>query len=94
MFGADVLRVGIVVASELPRDRTTLLVRIMAGGPLLAPAVHELVALPADAIERVREAFRKGTALETLFRNYHREGRVFWSRLRLLGLWGRNRHCL
>jgi hypothetical protein len=53
LFGADVLRVGIVVASELPRDRTTLLVRIMAGGPLLAPAVHELVALPADAIECV-----------------------------------------
>ncbi|HEX2688520.1 MAG TPA: hypothetical protein VHN14_17945 [Kofleriaceae bacterium] len=52
MFGADVLRVGIVVASELPRDRTTLLVRIMAGGPLVAPAVHELVALPPEAIER------------------------------------------
>ena len=52
LFGADVLRVGIVVASELPRERTTLLVRIMAGGPLVAPAVPELAALPPDAIER------------------------------------------
>jgi hypothetical protein len=52
LFGADVLRVRIVVASELPRARTTLLVRIMAGGPLVAPAVHELAALPPDAIER------------------------------------------
>ncbi len=53
LFGEDVLRVGIVVASELPRDRSTLLVRMMAAGPLLAPAVEELAALPPDAIERV-----------------------------------------
>lgn len=53
LFGEDVLRVGIVVASELPRDRATLLVRIMAAGPLLATAVEELAALPPDAIERV-----------------------------------------
>jgi hypothetical protein len=53
-FGADVLRVGIVVASELPSgDTTTLLVRIMAAGPLLAQAVKEVAALPADAYERV-----------------------------------------
>ena len=53
-FGADVLRVGIVVASELPRnDASTLLVRIMAAGPLLAQAVEEVAALPADAPERV-----------------------------------------
>jgi hypothetical protein len=52
-FGADILRVGIVVASELPRDRTTLLVRIMAAGPLLAQAVKELADLPSDAYERV-----------------------------------------
>jgi hypothetical protein len=51
-FGDDVLRVGIVVASELPRDRTTLLVRLMAAGPLLAPAVEEVAALPPDAYER------------------------------------------
>ena len=54
LFGADVLRVGIVVASELPRnDATTLLVRIMAAGPLLAQAVKEVAALPPDAYERV-----------------------------------------
>ena len=53
-FGADVLRVGIIVASELrPGDRTTLLVRIMAAGPLLAQAVEEVAALPEDAYERV-----------------------------------------
>ena len=53
-FGADVLRVGIIVASELPRDdRTTLLVRLMAAGPLLAQAAREVAALPRDAYERV-----------------------------------------
>src|SRR4051812_19533706 len=46
LFGDDVLRVGIVVASQLPRDRTTLLVRLIAAGPLLAPAVQEVAALP------------------------------------------------
>lgn len=52
-FGAGVLRVGIVVASELPRDRSTLLVRLMAAGPLLARAIEELIALSPDAHERV-----------------------------------------
>jgi hypothetical protein len=52
LFGDDILRVGIIVASELPRDSTTLLVRLMAAGPLLAPAVKELAALPPDAYER------------------------------------------
>jgi hypothetical protein len=52
LFGDDVLRVGIVVASELPRGNATLLVRLMAAGPLLAPAVHELAALPPHAYER------------------------------------------
>jgi hypothetical protein len=51
-FGDDVLRVGIVVASQLPRDRSTLLVRLMAAGPLLAPAIEELRALPPAAHER------------------------------------------
>jgi hypothetical protein len=51
-FGDDLLRVGIVVASELPRDRSTLLVRLMAAGPLLPQAIAELAALPADAHER------------------------------------------
>jgi hypothetical protein len=49
LFGEDVLRVGIIVASELPRDTTTLLVRLMAGGPLLAQAVREVAALPPGA---------------------------------------------
>ncbi|HWO24381.1 MAG TPA: DUF4351 domain-containing protein [Kofleriaceae bacterium] len=53
LFCGDVLRVGIIVASELPRDPTTLLVRIMAAGPLLAPAVKEVAALPATAPARV-----------------------------------------
>jgi hypothetical protein len=53
-FGADVLRVGFVVASELPPgDTTTLLVRLMAAGPLLAQAAKEVAALPANAYERV-----------------------------------------
>jgi hypothetical protein len=52
LFGADVLRIGIVVASELPRDRSTLLVRLMAAGPLLADAIEDLAALPRNAHER------------------------------------------
>jgi hypothetical protein len=52
LFGDDILRVGIVVASELPRDRMSLLVRLMAAGPLLAPAIKEVAALPPDAFER------------------------------------------
>src|SRR5262249_48224442 len=51
-FGDDIFRVGIVVASELPRDRSTLLVRLMAAGPLLPQAIEDLAALPADAHER------------------------------------------
>lgn len=51
-FGDDLLRVGIVVADELPRDRSTVLVRIMAAGPVLADAIADLAALPADAHER------------------------------------------
>jgi hypothetical protein len=48
----EILRCGIVVASELPRERSTLLVRLMAAGPGLRSAVEELAALPADAHER------------------------------------------
>jgi len=51
-FGGDLLRVRIVVASELPRERSTLLVRLMAAGPLLADALADLAALPQDAHER------------------------------------------
>jgi hypothetical protein len=50
--GGDLFRVGIVVASELPRDRTTLLVRFMVAGPLLPGAIADLAALPEDAAER------------------------------------------
>jgi hypothetical protein len=50
--GDDLHRVGIVVASELPRDRSTLLVRFMAAGALLPDAIADLAALPEDAIER------------------------------------------
>jgi hypothetical protein len=53
LFGDDILRVGIIVASELPRERTTLLIRLMAAGPLLAPASTEVALLPPDAPERV-----------------------------------------
>jgi hypothetical protein len=52
-FGGDVLRVGIVVASELPRARETLLVRVMVAGPLLRHAIPDLFELPPDARERV-----------------------------------------
>jgi hypothetical protein len=51
-FCHSVLRVGIVVASKLPRDRSTLLVRIMAAGPLLSDAIADLRALPGNAHER------------------------------------------
>lgn len=50
--GDDLYRAGIVVADELPRDRSTLLVRIMAAGPGLSDAIADLAALPADAYER------------------------------------------
>jgi hypothetical protein len=46
------LRVGIVVASELRRERSTILVRIMAGGTVLPAALADLAALPPDAYER------------------------------------------
>jgi hypothetical protein len=47
------LRMGIVVASELPRDRSTILARLMAGGPGLFEAIADLKTLPRDAHERV-----------------------------------------
>lgn len=52
LFGGNALRVGLVAANQLPRDRSTLLVRLMAAGPLLQQAIVELSALPADAYER------------------------------------------
>ncbi|MEO5728605.1 MAG: hypothetical protein ABI134_12350 [Byssovorax sp.] len=50
--GDDLYRVGIVVADQLPRDRSTLLVRIMAGGRSLPGAVADLAELPEGAHER------------------------------------------
>src|SRR5271163_4801867 len=50
--GDEVLRIGIVVASELRRERSTLLVRLMAAGPLLPDALEDLAVLPEDAHER------------------------------------------
>lgn len=52
LHGGPWMRVRIIIAGELPRDRSTLLVRIMAAGPLLLDAVAELAALPGDAYER------------------------------------------
>jgi hypothetical protein len=52
LFGDEVLRVGIIVASELPRERTTLLVRLMAAGSALSPAIEDLRELPPDTYER------------------------------------------
>jgi hypothetical protein len=52
-FFFDVFRVGLIVAPELPRDPSTLLVRLMAAGPLLPEAIRELRKLPPTAPERV-----------------------------------------
>jgi hypothetical protein len=52
-LGPAALNVGLVVASELPRVRSTLLVRLMAAGRAsLRDAMDDLAALPADAHER------------------------------------------
>jgi hypothetical protein len=52
-FSPWLLRTGVVVARELPRERSTLLVRLMAGGALLPQSIEELRALPAQSPERV-----------------------------------------
>ncbi|MCW5800940.1 MAG: DUF4351 domain-containing protein [Deltaproteobacteria bacterium] len=55
-FGGDILRLGLVVATELPTNRSTLLVRLMAGGPLLLRAVHEVATLSTvDPVRRLAE---------------------------------------
>ncbi len=51
-FLHDFLRIAIVVARELPRQRQTLLLRLLAAGPLLPAAIDDLAALPHDAYER------------------------------------------
>jgi hypothetical protein len=50
-IGPPILGVGLVVASELPRTRATLLARLMAGGRVLPAAIEDLAALPDDAHE-------------------------------------------
>jgi hypothetical protein len=44
-FGGDALRVALVVANELPVERSTLFVRLMAGGPVSLRAIPEVAAL-------------------------------------------------
>lgn len=46
------LYTGLVVVSELPRTRDTLLVRLLGAGVVLKHAIAELQALPAEAPER------------------------------------------
>jgi hypothetical protein len=41
-----------VVLRQLPRERATLLLRILGAGPVLAEAIADLKALPDDAWER------------------------------------------
>jgi hypothetical protein len=46
------LHTGLVVASELPKTRDTLLLRLMGAGRVFREAVAELAALPPEARER------------------------------------------
>ena len=46
-------RVRIVVVSQLPRERRTLLLRLMGAGRTLREAIADLGALPHDAPERI-----------------------------------------
>jgi hypothetical protein len=46
------LRLGLIVLSELPPGRDTLLLRLMGAGSTLKRAVRELMALPSGAPER------------------------------------------
>lgn len=50
--GPEALGVGVVVLRELPRDRDTLLLRLMGAGAVLNEALAELARLPEDAWER------------------------------------------
>jgi hypothetical protein len=52
LVGDEILRIGVVDASKLPRDSSTLLIRIMAGGRVMTRAIPELADLPADAYVR------------------------------------------
>ncbi len=50
--GAQAAVVGVVVVSELPRQRSTLFFRLFGAGEVLAQALLDLAALPAGAWER------------------------------------------
>jgi hypothetical protein len=50
--GHEADAVGVVVLRELPRERDTLLLRLMGAGAVLKEALAELGRLPADAWER------------------------------------------
>ena len=50
--GPALMRTKLVVVSELPRTRDTLLVRLMGAGRTLRRAIADLWALPHDASER------------------------------------------
>lgn len=46
------LRIYVLVLSEVPRNRSTLLLRMMGGGRILMDAIEEVLALPDDAWEK------------------------------------------
>lgn len=50
--GPALMRTKVVVVSELPRTRDTLLVRLMGAGTTLRRAIADVRALPEDALER------------------------------------------
>jgi hypothetical protein len=50
--GPSLLRTVVVVLGELPRERSTLLIRLMGGGRVLREAIEDLRPLPEDAPER------------------------------------------
>ncbi|WP_437758955.1 hypothetical protein [Sorangium sp. So ce1389] len=50
--GPGLLRTVVVVLGELPRERSTLLIRLMGGGRVLREAIEDLRRLPEDAPER------------------------------------------
>ena len=61
--------VKLVVVSDLPTTRDTLLLRILGAGPVLKAAIAELAALPADAPER-------GVVLPIVLRLWRERGGV------------------
>ncbi|WP_437337950.1 hypothetical protein [Sorangium sp. So ce394] len=50
--GPSLLRAAVVVLGELPRVRSTVLIRLMGGGRVLREAIEDFRQLPKDAPER------------------------------------------